>query len=174
MGRGGMASCGSGRWHPSPRPGTPARHQRIPGARGRRAPAGNAAAARWSALRAVLRTDKSFADLPPAAVTAGDRYLAYGVTLGVNRTCARVVNLGTGSRRWHWSSYGGSWHRVRVHRPRIGWHHGHGMRRLLRGSLALLGGGLEAAAPALAVPAGHRRGPRRHQVKHYAPSASIN
>lgn len=80
-------------------------------------PAGRAAAARWLGLRAFLRGDESFAALPPAAVAVWDRYLPYGAALGTTRQCSAVIDLGLGDRRRVWSSYGGTWHRVRVRYP---------------------------------------------------------
>jgi Predicted membrane protein (DUF2207) len=79
--------------------------------------AGRAVAARWLGLRAYLRGDESFADLPPAAVAVWDRYLSYGDALGTTRVCSALIDLGMGNRRRVWSSFGGTWHRVRVSYP---------------------------------------------------------
>ncbi|NJC70385.1 DUF2207 domain-containing protein [Planosporangium thailandense] len=79
--------------------------------------AGHAAATRWLGLRAYLRGDEAFANLPPAAVAVWDRYLSYGAALGTTRMCSAVIDLGLGDRRRVWSSYGGTWHRVRVRYP---------------------------------------------------------
>lgn len=84
----------------------------------RHTPAGLAAAQRWLAVRAWLRGHEEFTRLPPAAVMVWDRYLAYGAALGVTRTASEVLDLGMADRKRVWSSYGGGWHRVRVHYPR--------------------------------------------------------
>jgi len=80
---------------------------------------GRAVAARWLGLRAYLRGDESFADLPPSAVAVWDRHLSYGDALGVTRVCSAVIDLGMGNRRRVWSSFGGRWHRVRVSYPKL-------------------------------------------------------
>jgi len=81
-------------------------------------PAGRAAAQRWLGLREFLRGDEAFAALPPAAAGLWDRYLAYGSALGVARGCDDIIDLGMADRALLWSSYGGSWHQVRVRYPR--------------------------------------------------------
>ncbi|MFG1868139.1 DUF2207 family protein [Micromonospora arborensis] len=80
-------------------------------------PAGRAAAARWLGLRAWLVGHESFGDLPPAAVAAWDRYLAYGSALGLTRTASPLISFGMADRRRLWSSYGGSWRQVSVSYP---------------------------------------------------------
>src|SRR5262249_3680437 len=82
-------------------------------------PAGRAVAARWLGLRAYLRGDESFANLPPSAVAVWDRYLSYGDALGTTRVCSAVIDLGMGNRKRVWSSFGGTWHRVRVRYPKV-------------------------------------------------------
>ncbi|MDG9675070.1 DUF2207 domain-containing protein [Micromonospora sp. DH14] len=81
-------------------------------------PAGRAAAARWLGVRDWLGGQEGFADLPPVAVTLGNRHLPYGVALGVSRGAAEVVDLGMADRRRLWSSYGGRWRQVDVSYPR--------------------------------------------------------
>jgi len=76
-------------------------------------------AARWLGLKAYLRGDESFANLPPSAVAVWDRYLSYGDALGVTRVCSAVIDLGMGNRKRVWSSFGGTWHRVRVRYPSL-------------------------------------------------------
>jgi hypothetical protein len=97
-------------------------------------PAGRTAAVRWLGLRACLRFHGDFAATAPAAVTLWDRYLAFAVAVDAAPLCAAVVNLGPGDRSRVWSSFGGTWHRVRVRHPvlrnRFGW---------LELALALLG-----------------------------------
>ncbi|MFC3505133.1 DUF2207 family protein [Micromonospora krabiensis] len=80
-------------------------------------PAGREAARRWLGLRGWLAGQGSFAELPPAAVAAWDRYLAYGAALGVTRNASRVIDLGVADRRQLWSSYGGRWRQVAVSYP---------------------------------------------------------
>lgn len=82
-------------------------------------PAGREAARRWAGLRRRLADDAAFGDLPPAAVAVWDRYLPYGTALGVNHVCSAVLDLGMGDRDLVWSSFGDSWHRVRVRYPRF-------------------------------------------------------
>ncbi|MDG4759467.1 DUF2207 domain-containing protein [Micromonospora sp. WMMD710] len=77
-------------------------------------PAGRAAAARWLGLRARLAGHAATGDLPPAAVTAGDRYLAYACALG--RTSS-LITFGVADRGLLWSSYGGRWRQVSVSYP---------------------------------------------------------
>jgi hypothetical protein len=78
---------------------------------------GREVASRWLGLKAYLRNDESFAELPPAAVGVWDRYLSYGDALGATRVCSAVIDLGMGNRKRVWSSLGGKWHRVRVRYP---------------------------------------------------------
>jgi hypothetical protein len=80
-------------------------------------PAGREVAARWLGLKTYLRNDASFAQLPPSAVAVWDRYLSYGDALGTTRICSAVIDLGMGNRKRVWSSFGGTWHRVRVRYP---------------------------------------------------------
>jgi hypothetical protein len=82
-------------------------------------PAGRAALKRWAGLRRRLEDDAAFGDLPPSAVAVWDRYLPYGTAMGVNHVCSAVLDLGMGDRELVWSSFGGSWHRVRVRYPRF-------------------------------------------------------
>ncbi len=80
---------------------------------------GRAVAARWLGVKAWLRNTEAFADLPPAAVTVWDRYLSYGTALGTIRVTSAVIDLGMGNRKRVWSSWGGTWHRVRVRYPKF-------------------------------------------------------
>jgi hypothetical protein len=79
--------------------------------------AGRAAAARWLGVRGWLRGHEQFAELPPAAVAVWDRYLAYGAAVGASRLASAVLDLEMGDKRLVWSSFGGTWHRVRVRYP---------------------------------------------------------
>jgi len=80
-------------------------------------PRGREVAARWLGLKMYLRNDPSFAELPPSAVAVWDRYLSYGDAVGVTPVCSAVIDLGMGNRRRVWSSFGGTWHRVRIRYP---------------------------------------------------------
>ncbi len=82
-------------------------------------PAGREVAARWLGVKAWLHNTEAFGDLPPSAVTVWDRYLGYGAAVGATRVSSAVIDLGMGNRRRVWSSFGGSWHRVRVSYPRF-------------------------------------------------------
>jgi Predicted membrane protein (DUF2207) C-terminal domain len=82
-------------------------------------PAGREVAARWLGVRAWLQSTEAFGDLPPSAVSVWDRYLAYGAAVGASRVSSAVIDLGMGNRRRVWSSFGGTWHRVRVSYPRF-------------------------------------------------------
>jgi hypothetical protein len=105
-------------------------------------PLGREVAARWFGLRTFLRNDGAFADLPPASVTVWDRYLSYGDALGVTRVCSALLDLGMGNRKRVWSSYGGSWHRVRVRYPRVLARYGATVPALLiRAAIGLVVGG---------------------------------
>ena len=104
-------------------------------------PAGREAAGRWLGVRAWLRAHEAFAELPPSAVAVWDRYLGYGAALGTTRVASAVIDLGMGSRRRVWSSYGGTWHRVRVSYPRFWPRYGRTVPILLfRAGLALAAG----------------------------------
>lgn len=108
----------------------------------RHTPAGRDAAARWLGVRDWLRGHERFADLPPAAVTVWNRYLAYGAAVGATHRASAVLDLGLGNRRLVWSSYGGVWHRVRVRYPR-GWpRYGKPLPKLLlwAGAQTVIGG----------------------------------
>ncbi|GAA0363547.1 hypothetical protein GCM10009541_02250 [Micromonospora gifhornensis] len=95
-------------------------------------------AARWLGVRDWLRGHEQFAELPPASVAIWDRYLGYGAALGTTHLTSAVLDLGMGDRKLVWSSYGGTWHRVRVRYPQ-GAHHGRTLPGLLLRAV-LLGG----------------------------------
>ena len=57
--------------------------------------AGRAAGSRWLGVAGWLSGHPSLADLPPAAVAVWDRYLPYGVALGVNPVASHAVDLRT-------------------------------------------------------------------------------
>jgi hypothetical protein len=80
-------------------------------------PAGRVAAARWLGVRDWLRGHEQFADLPPASVAVWDRYLGYGAAVGATHLASAILDLDMGDRRLVWSSYGDTWHRVRVRYP---------------------------------------------------------
>jgi hypothetical protein len=80
---------------------------------------GRSVAGRWLGLRAWLRAHTEFTELPPSAVAVWHRYPAYGAALGTARAATAVIDLGMGNRRRVWSSFGGTWHLVRVRYPRL-------------------------------------------------------
>ncbi|TCB98452.1 DUF2207 domain-containing protein [Micromonospora zingiberis] len=82
-------------------------------------PRGRQVAARWLGVRDWLRGHEQFDELPPASVAIWDRYLGYGAAVGATRLASAVLDLGMGDRSLVWSSYGGTWHRVRVRYPRL-------------------------------------------------------
>jgi hypothetical protein len=88
---------------------------RAPGERD--TPLGREVAARWLGVRAWLLGHEQFHELPPAAVTVWDRYLGYGAAVGATHLTSAVLDLGLGDRKLVWSSFGGTWHRVRVRYP---------------------------------------------------------
>ena len=67
-------------------------HLRAPG----HTAAGRAVGSRWLGFGRWLAGYESLADLPPAAVAVWDRYLAYGVALGVNPVAGRALDLRAG------------------------------------------------------------------------------
>ncbi|MFJ8580005.1 DUF2207 family protein [Micromonospora sp. NPDC093277] len=92
---------------------------------------GRQVAARWLGVRAWLRGHEQFDELPPAAVAIWDRYLGYGAAVGATRLASAVLDLGMGDRSLVWSSFGGTWHRVRVRYPRFFARYGRTVPRLL-------------------------------------------
>ncbi|MBB5866642.1 hypothetical protein F4553_000021 [Allocatelliglobosispora scoriae] len=99
--------------------------------------AGRAAASRWLGVREWLRGHEVFAELPPAAVVVWDRYLGYGAALGATRTASAVIDMGMGNRKLVWSSFGGTWHRVRVRYPSARGHAGLSVPKLLLRAIVL-------------------------------------
>ncbi|MFJ5927664.1 DUF2207 family protein [Kitasatospora sp. NPDC092948] len=85
----------------------------------RATPAGLERAGHWAGVQSWLRAHEDFAQLPPAAVTVWDRYLAYGTALGVTARTSRLLGFDAGDRRRVWSSYGGAWRPVRIRYPRL-------------------------------------------------------
>ena len=57
---------------------------------------GRRVARHWTGVRSWLRGHEEFADLPPAAVTVWDSYLAYGVAVGAAPRAAATVDLRVG------------------------------------------------------------------------------
>ena len=101
----------------------------------RETPQGSAAASHWLGVRAWLGGHDAFADLPPAAVAVWDRYIGYGAALGVSHAATAALDLGMGSKRLVWSSYGGTWHRVRVRYPRWFDRYGQKTSKLVKGGI---------------------------------------
>jgi hypothetical protein len=106
-------------------------------------PKGREVAARWLGVKQVLRGNDGFTDLPPSAVAVWDRYLAYGAALGTTRVASAVIDMGMGNRRRVWSSFGGTWHRVRISYPSFWARYGQPAGKLIfRAVLAGVAGGL--------------------------------
>jgi hypothetical protein len=106
-------------------------------------PEGRKVAARWLGVRDWLRGHDQFAELPPAAVAVWDRYLGYGAAVGATRLASAVLDLDMGNRKLVWSSFGDTWHRVRVRYPRFWPRYGRPLPRLLlRSALCLFAGGV--------------------------------
>jgi hypothetical protein len=59
-------------------------------------PRGRAVARHWAGVARWLRGHEAFADLPPAAVTVWDGYLAHGVAVGAATRAAATVDLRVG------------------------------------------------------------------------------
>jgi hypothetical protein len=78
---------------------------------------GREVAARWLGVRDWLRGHDQFDELPPASVAIWDRYLGYGAAVGATRLASAVLDLEMGDKKLVWSSFGGTWHRVRVRYP---------------------------------------------------------
>ena len=112
---------------------------RSPGER--ETPLGRQVAARWLGVRDWLRGHPEFADLPPASVAVWDRYLGYGAALGTTHLASAVLDLGMGDRTLVWSSYGGTWRRVRVRYPRFWLRYGRTARVLLRRAVICIAAG---------------------------------
>jgi hypothetical protein len=90
----------------------------------RETPAGMEAASRWLGVRAELAENPVFATHSPLTVELWDRLLAYGAALGVASGASRPLPMGVESDTDAWTSYGGTWRRVRVSYPRYwppGW-----------------------------------------------------
>lgn len=126
---------------------------RSPGERD--TPAGREVAARWLGVRDWLRGHEQFAELPPAAVAIWDRYLGYGAAVGATRLASAVLDLEMGNRKLVWSSFGGTWHRVRVRYPSFWPRYGRTVGHLVvRGLItAAVGGVAIRLFPRLFLPA---------------------
>ncbi|MGW3043938.1 DUF2207 family protein [Kitasatospora sp. NPDC001159] len=117
-------------------------------------------AGHWAGVQSWLRAHEDFAQLPPAAVTVWDGYLAYGAALGVTSRTTRLLGFDAGDKRRVWSSYGGAWRPVRIRYPRVRLGFGAGTVQLLQlaGAAAVVAVGLALFAslrqPAWAVTSG--------------------
>lgn len=80
--------------------------------------AGRAACSHWLGVRQYLRDAGNFGDLPAAAVTTWEGYLAYGTALGVAHRAAEELPFDIEDPDSAWSRYGGDWHELRVEYPR--------------------------------------------------------
>ena len=119
----------------------------------RETPEGLDAASRWLGVRAKLAENPVFAEHSPLQVELWDRLLAYGAALGVASGASRPLPMGVESDTQAWTTYGGSWRRVRVSYPRY-WPPGWGadpLKGLLAGLALVVGLGvlLYTAGPTL-------------------------
>jgi hypothetical protein len=80
-------------------------------------PRGRLVGQRWLGVAGWLAAHEDLADLPPAAVAVWDRYLAYGVALGVNPVASAAVDLRTGRVQRLRSRYTGAVRTVVVRYP---------------------------------------------------------
>jgi hypothetical protein len=106
------------------------------GQRERSTDLGRSRAGHWLGIASWLRAHEDFAQLPPASVAVWDRYPGYGAALGVTTRINQLLDFGSGDSHWVWSSYGGSWRRVRIHYPRLLPGYGATPLRLLQGAAA--------------------------------------
>ncbi|MEV4617309.1 hypothetical protein AB0J74_01175 [Asanoa sp. NPDC049573] len=118
----------------------------------RSTPAGREAAARWLGVRDWLAGHDAFADLPPAAVMVWDRYLGYGAAVHVAHAATAALDLGMGSKYLVWSSYGGSWRRVKVRYPRFFDRYGQATGTLVKGGVWRLALGFGLALVSRTLP----------------------
>jgi len=100
-------------------------------------PSGREACARWLGVRKYLREIHAFDDVSAAAVIVWERYLAYGVALGVAKDAAHELPLAPDDPDTAWSRQTGTWREIRVEYPR---HFGYG-----GWPLGVFGGGLARA-----------------------------
>ncbi|WP_443094368.1 DUF2207 family protein [Phytohabitans rumicis] len=105
-------------------------------------PLGRQVAGRWLGVRDWLRGHEEFAELPPASVTVWDRYLGYGAATGTTHLASAILDLGMGDRKLVWSSFGGTWHRVRVRYPRFWPRYGRTAPQLVRRALFAVAAGV--------------------------------
>jgi len=80
-------------------------------------PAGRRACAGWLGVRAYLREIHAFDDVSAAAVIIWERYLAYGVALGVARDAMHQLPLASDDPDIAWSRYTGTWRQIRIEFP---------------------------------------------------------
>ncbi|HWB35499.1 MAG TPA: hypothetical protein VHA75_05680, partial [Rugosimonospora sp.] len=105
-------------------------------------PQGREVAARWLGVKTWLQNTEAFGELPPSAVEVWDRYLAYGAAVGATRVSSAVIDMGMGNRKLVWSSFGNTWHRVRIRYPRVFWRYGKPAPPLVGRGIIALGIGL--------------------------------
>jgi hypothetical protein len=80
--------------------------------------AGRRVTAQWLGVAGWLRAHPELAKLPAASVEVWDRYLSYGVALGVNPAAARAVDLRIGQQETVWVIRGDGWNQVTVAPPK--------------------------------------------------------
>jgi len=80
--------------------------------------AGRRITAQWLGVAGWLRAHPDLAQSPAASVEVWDRYLSYGVALGVNPAAARAVDVRIGQLETVWVIRGDGWTRVTVKPPK--------------------------------------------------------
>jgi hypothetical protein len=106
--------------------------------------AGRADAARWLGLRRFLADHGDFQQAPATSVAIWDAYLGWAATFGLAPVAVESLPLGTEDDRRAWSSFGGTWRRVRIRYPR--WRAGWGRHPAMAIAAGLLWVGLAGAA----------------------------
>ncbi len=86
-------------------------------------PAGRKVCAQWLGIRNYLRNSHAFDDAPVSAVTVWERYMAYGLAMGVARDAAHELPLAADDPNTAWTRYSGTWRQIRVDYPE---HFGYG------------------------------------------------
>ena len=86
-------------------------------------PSGREACGRWLGVRNYLREIHAFEDVSAAAVIVWERYLAFGVALGVAKEAAHQLPLAPDDPDTAWSRQTGTWREMRIEYPR---HFGYG------------------------------------------------
>ncbi|MEO8457358.1 MAG: hypothetical protein ABI559_06050, partial [Chloroflexota bacterium] len=79
--------------------------------------AGRKVCAQWLGVRNYLRNSHAFDNATAASVIVWERYLAYGVAMGVARDAAHELPLQADDPKTAWTRYSGTWRQIRVDYP---------------------------------------------------------